>query len=314
MSMRIFVCGQELGLGFAIARRLVRAGHQVNLLTAYEDLIPNLAKNRLNPVFGEITDDAPQRLLRKADAVIDAAFPSRFPRKRVLTSRLRPVLLRNAVNSSSRLLIATSHAATLGDTGPTPASEAAPPHPLPGFNWAVRLEKELLHSHRLRVVVIRPAWLVHGPGRGLGVAVLNNWIPLSWRFRRGTYIGAGENGYSAVHLEDLAELYCLALQKARSGGVVHAAAENVSIKELALSIHHGMKLRGEPKGISLEAARQLTPVAESLVQSHALSAAHARSVFGWKPSRDSILPLIEKQAAIYAWARRKRLPLTECAE
>jgi nucleoside-diphosphate-sugar epimerase len=75
ISMRIFVCGHELGLGFVIARRLVAEGHRVNILTGFEDLIPNVTKNGLNPVFGEITDDDPQRLLAKADVVIDAAFP-----------------------------------------------------------------------------------------------------------------------------------------------------------------------------------------------------------------------------------------------
>jgi hypothetical protein len=81
--MRIFVCGHELGLGFVIARRLVAEGHRVNILTGFEDLVPNLTKNGLNPVLGEITDDDPQRLLAKADAVMDAAFPSTFLKKRV---------------------------------------------------------------------------------------------------------------------------------------------------------------------------------------------------------------------------------------
>jgi nucleoside-diphosphate-sugar epimerase len=54
--MRIFVCGHELGLGFVLARRLVAGGHRVNILTSFEDLIPNLTKNGLNPVLGEITD------------------------------------------------------------------------------------------------------------------------------------------------------------------------------------------------------------------------------------------------------------------
>lgn len=74
---------------------------------------------------------------------------------------------------------------------------------------------ELCIAPKLRVVLIRPAWLIHGPGQSLEMEALNNWIPLSWRFRRGTYIGSDENRYSAIHLEDLAELYCLALWRGR---------------------------------------------------------------------------------------------------
>jgi nucleoside-diphosphate-sugar epimerase len=296
--MRVFLCGHELGLGFVIARRLVAEGHKVNILTAFEDLIPNLTKNGLNPVLGEVTDDIPQRLLAKADAVIDAAFPFTFPRKRVRTAHLRPTLLRDALKSSSRLLIVTSHAAVLGDTGSTPATEDARTHPLRGFDWALRLEEELSNSAKLRVVVIRPAWLIHGPGQSLGVEALNNWIPLSWRLKRGTYIGSGENRYSAIHLEDLAGLYCLALEKARSSCVIHAAGENFSAKEAATSVHRAMKLKGEPRSISLKAARRLTPIADSLVRNHALSAARARSTLGWTPSRASILRAIEDEAAV----------------
>jgi nucleoside-diphosphate-sugar epimerase len=314
ISMRIFVCGHELGLGFVLARRLVAGGHRVNILTSFEDLIPNLTKNGLNPVLGEITDGDPQRLLAKADAVIDAAFPFTFPKKRVRTAQLRPVLLRDALKSSGRLLIVTSHAAILGDTGPTPATEDARAHPLRGFDWALRLEEELSNSPKLRVVVVRPAWLMHGPGQSLGVEILNNWIPLSWRMRRGAYIGSGENRYSAIHLEDLAGLYCQALEKAHTSCLLHAAGENVSAKEVAISIHRAMKLKAEPKSISLKEARRLTPVADNLIRNHALSAARARSTFGWTPMRDSILRAIEDQAAMYAWARRRRIPVSECAE
>jgi nucleoside-diphosphate-sugar epimerase len=71
-------------------------------------------------------------------------------------------------------------------------------------------------------------------------------------FRRGTYIGSGENRYSAIHLEDLAALYCLVLKKARSTRLVHAAGENFSVKEVATSIHRAMRFKGELKSISVE--------------------------------------------------------------
>lgn len=311
--MRIFVCGHELGLGLVIARRLVAEGHRVDILTEFDDLIPNLRKNGLNPVLGEVMDSDPQCLLGKADAVIDAAFPFTFPKKRVQTARLRPVLLRNALRSSGRLLVVTSHSAILGDTGPTPATEDARAHPLRGFNRALRLEKELSNSSKLQVVLIRPAWLIHGKGQRFGMA-LNTLITISWRLRRGSYVESGENRYSAIHLEDLAALYCLALKKATGSCVLHAAAENISTKEMALSIHRAMELKGKLKAIPLEDAKRLTPIAENLIRNHALSAARARSTLGWTPSRDSILRAIEDQAAMHAWARRRRIPETECAK
>src|SRR5713101_1554808 len=79
--MRVFVCGHELGLGFIIARQLLATGHKVNLLTSFEDLIPNLTKNGINPVLGRIEDATTKRQLVKADAGIDAELPFTFPLK-----------------------------------------------------------------------------------------------------------------------------------------------------------------------------------------------------------------------------------------
>ena len=56
--MRVFLCGGELGLGFAVAKRILAEGHRVTLLTEFDDLIANLTKNRMNPVFGGIQDAA----------------------------------------------------------------------------------------------------------------------------------------------------------------------------------------------------------------------------------------------------------------
>jgi nucleoside-diphosphate-sugar epimerase len=209
--MRVFVCGDELGLGFVIAQRLLSQGHKVTMLTNFDDLIPNLTKNGMNPVWGQIQDAAPQRQLAKADAVIDASVPSTYPLKKGYVSRLRPSLLRRALEGSGRPLIMTSSAAVLGDTGSRPMREDAPIHPLPGFAWLPRLEEEILKSSGSRGMVIRPAWLVHGP---LAWAIeIGNWIKLAKRFRRGKYIGSGENCYSAVHFDDLADLLLRCLEE-----------------------------------------------------------------------------------------------------
>jgi len=311
--MRVFVCGSELGLGFVIARRLLEEGHKVNLLTRFENLIPNLSKNGMSPVLGEVWDEAPRKALAKADAVIDAKLPGTLLRQRIHIGRLRPMLLKKALGRSSRLLIATSDAAVLGDTGPTPVVESARLHPLKGFAWLPRLERELLQNRNLKAVVIRPAWWVHGRGYELNV-IIGNWMTLARRFRRGKYIDAGENRCSAVALEDLADLYCLALKKARPGMLLHAASENVSMKELAATIHRGMGLKGNPSSLSSEEAKRLTPQVAALTRSHALSSVLAMSSLGWQPRRDSILKTVEHDASVNAWAWRKRFPTTECRE
>jgi nucleoside-diphosphate-sugar epimerase len=219
--------------------------------------------------------------------------------------------LSGALEGSRKLLIVTSDPAILGDTGPIPVNEQASLRPLPGFAWLPRLEKKILSSPGLQAVVVRPAWVVHGrkPSH-LGLAI-GSWIKLAKRFRRGKYIGSGENCYSAVHFDDLADVYGVALKNAVAGTILHAASENFSMKQLAEVIHRGLGLKGEPSSVSLKDVRRFVPAAERLTLSHALSSDYAGNL-GWKPSRDSIMKEVEQFAREEAFVSRLKMPRTEC--
>jgi len=60
-KMRVFLCGAELGLGFVVGQRLLAEGHKVTRLTSHEDLLPNLGKNKMNPVLGHTEDASVQQ-------------------------------------------------------------------------------------------------------------------------------------------------------------------------------------------------------------------------------------------------------------
>lgn len=293
--MRVFICGGELGLGFVVGQRLLAEGHKVTILTSHEDLIPNLTKNRLNPVLGHVKNASVQQQLEQADAVIDVELPNTALHKKVHVARLRPYLLARALKSSDRPLIITSSAAILGDTGPIPADETRALHPLAGYAWLFRLEKELLGSSAVRMIIIRPAWELHGSRPPSWAIAIGNLIRLARRFRRGRYIGSGENLYSAVHFDDLADLYCVALKRASAGTILHGASENVSMQELAAAVHRGLGYKGEPSSLPFSEARRLSPIADTLTHNHAMSGDRARAL-GWKPSRESILIEVEQRA------------------
>jgi nucleoside-diphosphate-sugar epimerase len=134
---------------------------------------------------------------------------------------------------------------------------------------------------------------------------------LARRFKRGRYIGFGENRWSAVHFDDLADLYSLALKKAASR-TMHAASENFSMKELVKTIHRGLGFKGEPSSLTLKEARRFSPIADALIQSHALSSEVARAL-GWQPSRGSIMKEVEQKARENAFLSRVKLPRIEGA-
>lgn len=306
----MLLCGHELGLGFVVGQQLLAAGHTVTMLTCYEDLVPNLTKNNITPIVGHVLDASVQQSIRRADAVIDVECPNPLLSRRVYVNRLRPFLLAQALEGTGRPLVVTTGAAVLGDTGPTPVSEDARLHPLRGHGWLARLENELLKSSKVQCVVIRPAWELHGcrpPSCGTAVS---NWMRLARRFRRGRYIGSGENRWSAVHFDDLAELYPLALKKAASRTILHAVSENFSMKELVTTIHAGFGFKGEPSSLTLKDARRFSPIADALIQSHALSSEVARAL-GWQPFRGSIMKEVEQEARENAFVSRAKVRRTE---
>jgi nucleoside-diphosphate-sugar epimerase len=310
--MRVFVCGHEFDLGVVVARRLIMEGHKVALLISYPERIPWLRKNKILPVLGDIRGAVVQEQLTSSDAVIDVELPFTFPRKRIQVSRLRPYVLSRALEGSGKVLVISSDAAILGDTGSIPVTEQAPLRPLPGFAWLPGMEKKILSSAGMRGVVVRPAWVVHGR-KPSHLDAIGSWIKLAKRFRRGKYIGSGENRYSAVHFDDLADLYCVAVKNAVAGTILHAASENFSMKEFAGAIHRGFGFKGQPSSVSLKDARRFVPAAERLTFSHALSGDHARTL-GWKPSRDSIMKEVVEMAREDAFVSHLKLPKTECKE
>jgi len=142
-------------------------------------------------------------------------------------------------------------------------------------------------------MVVRPG-IVHGarPTQFLG-----GWTGLSVHCGRGAYITPGTNRWSAVHVDDLADLYCCLLKNVRPALLVHAAAESITMRDVADVVQREIGRAGEPVGISLSEALQFCPVAKALCQSHAISSEMAKKELGWKPSGESILREVE------VWAR-----------
>ena len=279
LQMKILLFGVlgRRSLGYAIRERLLARGHFVTPLAGSPQDIKSLTKQDL----------------ASADAVIDAQLPDPSESRKTGLP-LRPMQLQTMLKGSGKTLIMTSSVVVLGDTGPIPVDEGMSPHAPRKFAWLAELEGEIQSTSDLRGVVIRPAMEHY---RSLSVA-MGNCITLALRFKEGKYIGDGMNCWSAVHPDDLADLYCLALDKAEKGMLVHASSETFSMKQLASVIHFGLGLKGEPSSMSLEEAKRFSPIAENLTRNSAISSDLAKRTLGWRPSRDSILKLVENQAYV----------------
>jgi nucleoside-diphosphate-sugar epimerase len=99
-------------------------------------------------------------------------------------------------------------------------------------------------------------------------------------------VGTGENRWPFVHVDDLADLYVLALA-AEAGSLYFASAgPSIPVKEVALAAAHGARVESIP----LEAARRaLGPVAEALVLDQIISSRKAARELGWSPKSKPVL-------------------------
>ena len=293
--MRVVLCGVEYEskLGDAVGRRLSLQGHSVVIWARAAGIPSRRREGDSHRITGDIADDGVRREILAADVLIDLWRPVLFNSLRNVEVP-RPLLLRRALKDSGKSLIVTSSVHVLGDTGPIPVGETRRLPPPMSYRSLAKLELEILGAADVRGVVVRPG-MVHGarPTQFLG-----GWLGLSAHCGRGAYITPGTNRWSAVHVDDLADLYCRLLKNARPGLVVHAAGESITMRDVAEVVQRESGRAGEPVGISLAEALKFCPVAKALCQSHAISSEMAKKELGWEPSGASILREVE------VWARR----------
>jgi nucleoside-diphosphate-sugar epimerase len=150
--------------------------------------------------------------------------------------------------------------------------------------WRPAVEQLVLDTtvRGIRGIVIRPA-RVYGGSRGPIAKIRSGAEPL---------VGSGDNHWSFVHVEDLAELYVLAFENAPAGSVYVAAdGPPVSVKDLAAACGITAMLPLE------EARRKMGPLADALVMDQRIGSTRAGRELGWKPSRPGVLQAIRQGQA-----------------
>ncbi len=142
----------------------------------------------------------------------------------------------------------------------------------------------------IRSIVICPS-MIYGPGRGLqpNSDQIPKLMALSKQLGAGVYFGKGLNRYSNVHIDDLVDLYVLALEKAPGGSFFFAENGDASFKEIAEMIGRSLGLAGKITSLSVEdLIRQYGDAGRYGITSNSLvSAVNARRL-GWSPKAPSL--------------------------
>lgn len=147
----------------------------------------------------------------------------------------------------------------------------------------------------IRTVVICPS-MIYGTGRGLQPD--SDQIPkltaLSRQIGAGVYFGKGLNRYSNVYIDDLTDLYMLAIDKAPAASFFFAENGDASFKEIAESISRSLGLGGRTQSLPVdEVTRQYGEAVRYGVASNSrVSAVNARRL-GWFPKGPSLAEEVE---------------------
>ena len=109
----------------------------------------------------------------------------------------------------------------------------------------------------------------------------------------GVYFGKGLNRYSNVHINDLVDMYVLALDKASGGSFFFAENGDASFKEIVEMIRRALGL-GKTVSLSIEdVIRQYGDAGRYGVGSNSLVKAVSARRLGWSPEGPSLSTYLE---------------------
>lgn len=280
--MRVFMTGATGYVGMPVVQALRAAGHDVIGLARSDEAAATLEASGCAVVRGSLTDlDVLAEAARSADAVIHLGATGGADQAEVDTAAVDALL--DALAGSGTPFIYTSGVWVLGATGDDVADEDAPVRPAALVAWRAEVERTVVDAaaRGIRSVVLRPG-VVYGRGGGTP----GTWIASGRRKGIVRYVGDGTQRWPFVHVDDLAELYVLALA-APAGTVLNAAGPSLPVRQAAEAAAEATGARTEAWPLE-DARARLGAYADALALDQQIGAERARAL-GWRPSGPSVL-------------------------
>lgn len=293
--MKVFVTGATGYIGGSVAAKLMANGHQVIGLTRTDEGAARLKEIGVEPVVGSLTSlELLAETARRVDAVVNAAN-SDDP---YVVESILP-----ALEGTGKSYIQTSGSSIIADRAAGEPSdlvfhEDTPWEPLPERRGRQAVDRLVLSygQRGVRSVVIRPSLIY---GRGLGLHKDSVQVPrmlaLAQEKKKALHIGRGLNIWSNVHIEDVVDLYLLALEKAPAGSLFYVENGECNMRAIAEAISRLLGWGGKTESWPMEEAlRAWGPAAYATYASNSrVSALKARKMLDWQPRMGPLLEDIE---------------------
>jgi nucleoside-diphosphate-sugar epimerase len=277
--LNVLLFGATGYVGSAVADRLLAAGHEL-VAAVHGERGEELAG--MATLRADLADPASVHavITPETDAVVHAAAPSGD-----WDAELAAVeTMLAALAGTGRALIYTSGVWVLGAIGPSGADESSPANPAEISAGRPAIERQVLAAAEqgARGAVVRPG-IVHGRGGGIP-ALMVEWARQAGA---GRYVGDSGTRWPMVHVDDLADLFVLAVEQAPAGCLVHGVAEP-AVPVTALAEAADMAAGGPGRYVAwpvAEAAGALgAPFAQALALDQTVRTTRAAGL-GWRPGR-----------------------------
>ncbi len=295
--MNVFITGAAGFIGGSVAARLLKEGDKVRGLVRTAEQAERVRKLGIEPVIGTLEDtDILAREAKQADAVVNAASSDH---------RASVEAMLDALTGSGKPFIHTSGSSVIGDDARGEwksdkiFAEDTPFDVVPEKAARASLDKLIIDAAQrgVRSVILCNTMIY---GTGLGASPNSVQIPplVAQAQKSGIarYVGKGINVWSNVHIEDVADLYLLALKNAPAGSFYFVENGEASYADIVTAIAKRLNL-GEPQSWPVEEAIKewgFGHAVYSFGSNSRVTAARARKELGWKPTHTSVFDWIEQ--------------------
>jgi nucleoside-diphosphate-sugar epimerase len=273
--VKVFLTGGSGYLGQATIEALVRHGHEVTALARSDRAAGTVTGLGAKAIIGELTDLS---VLRDAASAADGVLHLGWSSERSAEVDLAAAEALLDGLGDRGPYVHTGGLWVYGDTDGV-VDEDAPKNPPQVTAWRLENEARVLGRAGSHPVLVMPG-VVYGRGSGLLEYFFVEPARATGAVR---IIGDGTNHVTLVHVDDVAELYVLALA-APAGSVYGGVTENLPFATIAPALATAAGVPGKVEQISLAAAyEQMGVIAGAYALDQQLTSDRARRELGWEP-------------------------------
>ena len=285
IDMTILLTGATGFIGSAVLRKLRLQGREVTAIVRSPEKAAKVEALGATAVIGDLSDtELVTRLALESDGVIHLASPGDASSRDIDDAVVTAVFA--GLEGSNKRYVHTGGVWVWGDN--PDITEDDEQHPPAITAWRGEIEKRVLEAQGVSTTLIAPAVVF---GHGGGIATIFTAIG-EGPDATVHLVGDGSQHWTTVHVDDLAELYVLALDLGEAGTTyLGASGENPTVREIAeaAAVGQGLDARVTPETVEESRGRLSPDFADALLLDQQATGSAARIDLGWEPNGPSLL-------------------------